>query len=77
MKQQAKIAETTGLMLFDAVVVDEVEEPEEDEEAAIEAETEVQKKKFPDMCSKISCDDFAEVSYFVREMLFTLVLLGN
>jgi len=64
MKQQAKIAETTGLMLFDAVVVDqeEVEEPEEDAEAEIEAETEVQKKKFPDMCSKISCDDFAEAT---------------
>merc|ERR1711963_472944 len=25
-------------------------------------ETEVEKKKFPDMCSKISCDDFAEAT---------------
>ena len=69
MKQQAKIAETTGLMLFDAVVVDqeEAEEPEEDAEAEIEAETAVQKKKFPDMCSKINCDDFAEVKYFMGD----------
>ena len=59
MKQQAQMAETTGLMLFDAVAVDEVEEVEELEE---EAATKAEKQKFPDMCSKINCDDFAEVS---------------
>jgi len=59
MKQQAQMAETTGLMLFDAVAVDEVEEVEELEE---EAATKAEKQKFPDMCSKINCDDFAEAT---------------
>lgn len=73
MKQQAQMAETTGLMLFDAVAVDEVEEVEELEE---EAATKAEKQKFPDMCSKINCDDFAEVSD-TKTMLDSTREIGN
>jgi len=62
MKQQAK-DETTGVtnafMAQDAVAVEEVEEIEELEGEAL---TKAEKQKFPDMCSKISCDDFAEAT---------------
>ena len=60
MKQQAAIAQQTGLMLFDAVPVDN--EPVEAVEGDESSEEQVQTQKFPDMCSKINCEDFAEVT---------------
>ena len=70
LKQQAAMARQTGLMLFDAVPV--ANEPVEPEEGADErSEEQVQKQKFPDMCSKINCEDFAEV-IIKKDRLFAI-----
>ena len=51
-----------GNMLMDAVVTAS-EEPEErmEDEYEYEADEEEPKNKFPDLCSKINCDEFAKV----------------
>ena len=51
-----------GNMLMDAVVT-APEEPEErmDDEYEYEADEEEPKNKFPDLCSKINCEEFAKV----------------
>ena len=49
-------------MLMDAVVT-APEEPEErmEDDYEYEANEEEPKNKFPDLCSKINCDEFAKV----------------
>ena len=50
-------------MLMDAVVtpVEEPEERMEGDDYEYEADEEEPKNKFPDLCSKINCDEFAKV----------------
>ena len=53
-------------MLMDAVVTPAEEEPEERSEGddyEYEADEEEPKNKFPDLCSKINCDEFAKVKF--------------
>lgn len=51
-------------MLMDAVMTtaEEPEERMENDDYAYEANEEEPKNKFPDLCSKINCDEFAKVS---------------
>ena len=51
-------------MLMDAVVtpVEEPEERMEGDDYEYEADEEEPKNKFPDLCSKINCDEFAKVN---------------
>ena len=50
-------------MLMDAVAtpVEEPEERMEGDDYEYEADEEEPKNKFPDLCSKINCDEFAKV----------------
>ena len=53
-------------MLMDAVVTPAEEEPEErieGDDYEYEADEEEPKNKFPDLCSKINCDEFAKVKF--------------
>ena len=52
---------------MDAVVTPAEEEPEErieGDDYEYEADEEEPKNKFPDLCSKINCDEFAKVKFW-------------